>query len=341
MKYLKVAAGKAEDARRKLIEAGALDTSVEIVREAGHVLFPVSKEVKIREAGVVELEGKARKEKSKSLNEALAGKLTESELSLVPSAFDIVGDIAILDLPDGIVARKKVIADALLSTFRNIRVVCLKASKVDSEFRVPGIEWIAGERRNETVHMEHGCKIKLDVSKVYFSPRLSTERMRIVEKINDGENVLVLFAGAGPYAILAAKKRKCYVTAIELNPSGAAYMRENVKLNKLDNVKVIEGDVKKEAPKLNGEYDRIVMPLPKDAGNFLDVTLPALKKGGVVHFYDFAHTPEESAEKVLAITRELGYKARIIEAVECGSYSPCLSRMCVDFTVGDINPGKR
>ncbi|MCX6695353.1 MAG: hypothetical protein NTU61_03570 [Candidatus Altiarchaeota archaeon] len=110
-------------------------------------------------------------------------------------------------------------------------------------------------------------------------------------------------------------------------------MNENVKLNKLGNVVVIEGDVKKEAPKLEGRFDRIIMPLPKDAGSFLDVSLPLLKKSGMVHFYDFARTPEDSANKVKKITSDLGYEIKVVEALECGSYSPCLSRMCVDFKI--------
>jgi len=330
MKFLKVKALDAEKVRRKLIESGALDYSFAVAREQGYILFPISKEVKVRGASVVVMDGKQRKEKPKSLRDALRDKLSETELSLVPSAFDIVGDIAILDLPDEIVEKKKIIADALLSLFPNIRVVCLKASKVDTDYRIPGIEWVAGEKRTETVHVEYGCKLKLDVSKVYFSPRLSTERMRVVSQIKDGEKVLVLFAGVGPYAILAAKKKKCEVTAVELNPVAVEYMRENVKLNKVE-VKVIEGDVKKVALALKGKYDRIIMPLPKDAGDFLDVTLPLLEKNGVVHFYDFAGTPQEAAEKVKDLADNLGYKIKVLAAVECGSYSPLISRMCVDF----------
>ncbi|MCX6695354.1 MAG: hypothetical protein NTU61_03575 [Candidatus Altiarchaeota archaeon] len=148
MKYLKVEVRNAEKARRKLIESGALDYSVEILREPGHVLFPISKEVKFRGALVIERKGEPRRQKPKSLRAALEGKVSSEELSLVPSAFDIVGDIAVLDLPDEIVSRKNIIAEALLSLFRNIKVVCLKASKVDSEFRVPGMEWVAEMQRH-------------------------------------------------------------------------------------------------------------------------------------------------------------------------------------------------
>ena len=95
---------------------------------------------------------------------------------------------------------------------------------------------------------------------------------------------------------------------------------------------VIEGDARKVLPAL-GEFDRIIMPLPKQAETFLDVTLPALKKGGIIHYYTFAHDPDEAVKGLREAVGKLGRKPNIAAAVECGSYSPCRSRMCVDFTI--------
>jgi tRNA (guanine37-N1)-methyltransferase len=194
------------------------------------------------------------------------------------------------------------------------------------------VEVLAGEKRTDTVHKEADRAYKVDVTKAYFSPRLGTERMRVAKQVKEGERVLVMFAGIGPYPILISKKAKPKeVYAIELNPAAVGYMKENIKLNKVD-VKAILGDVKAETPKL-GKFDRIVMPLPKDAGNFLDVALPALKKGGTIHYYTFTRTTKEAAEEVRKICKSLGYEAEILASVECGTYSPCLSRICVDFRV--------
>lgn len=266
------------------------------------------------------------------MREALEGRLDEDELELVPRAFDIIGDIAVLDLPDELSGKRKLIGEALLETFKSIKVVVNKKSNVETEYRIKDVDVIAGEDRTATVHREYGCSYRLDISRAYFSPRLGTERMRVAEQVNEGERVLVMFAGIGPYAILIAKKRKpSEVVAVELNPDAVRYMRENVKLNKVD-VTIVEGDAREEVPRL-GEFDRIIMPLPKDAQDFLDVAVPAAKDGGMIHFYSFAHTPEELEEKVKEVCSSLGCKIEVENSVQCGSYSPCLSRTCADFRV--------
>ena len=123
------------------------------------------------------------------------------------------------------------------------------------------------------------------------------------------------------------------MVAVELNPEACFYLKENIALNRvIDKIKVIEGDARVETSKL-GVFDRILMPLPKDAGDFLDVALPALKNRGIIHFYHFAYSPKDSAEFVKRKVEELGYKVKIITAIRCGSYSPTLTRNCVDFQV--------
>ncbi|MFH1834561.1 MAG: methyltransferase, partial [Methanobacteriota archaeon] len=221
---------------------------------------------------------------------------------------------------------------ALISTFKNINVAAVKSSPVGTEYRTRSVEVVAGENRTETVHKEYGCYYKLDVSKAYFSPRSGTERKRVADQVEDGERVLVLFAGVGPFSILIAKSHSPKeVVAVELNEAACDYMLWNVARNKVD-VKVVCGDAKVETPKL-GKFDRIVMPLPKDAGDFLGVALPALAPEGVVHFYTFAHDTNEAEEKVKSKSKELGYKIKLLDSVVCGSYSPCLSRTCIDFTL--------
>lgn len=339
--YLKVQKAVAEDARRRLISSGVFDRSRVVLRESNFILLPVSRRASFAGGVMSKRNSKISCLKPRSLQEALQGRLSESEISLLPSAFDIVGDIAVLDLPDALLKRKRAIGNALLRTFRNIKVVALKASPVSSEYRVRGLTVVAGEKRTVTVHREYGCRYRLDASMMYFSPRLGQERMRVASQVAVGERVLVMFAGAGPYAVLIAKKRSPReVVSVELNPAAVCFMRENVGLNKVGGVvRVMEGDVRNVVPNL-GKFDRIIMPLPKDACDFLDVALPAVKKGGVIHFYDFSGSPEESAKKVAKICRSLGYRIKVLDAVSCGSYSPQLGRVCVDFKVLGKNNNK-
>lgn len=269
-----------------------------------------------------------------SFKDFLKGTLNEDELKILPRSFDIIGDIAIIEIPPELEKREKEIADALLK-FKNIKVVAKKAGIFEGEFRTRKLEIIGGENRKETIHKELSCKYILDVEKVYFSERLENERLRILNQVKDNEKILVMFAGVGPYAILIAKKKNVEVYAIELNPVGYEYMVKNVKLNKV-NVNCILGDVKIETPKLVknvGKFDRIIMPLPKDAGNFLDVALEAIKKGGIIHYYGFSDDPKKFADEVKRIAKNLNYEIEILNSVKCGSYSPRIYRICVDFKV--------
>jgi tRNA (guanine37-N1)-methyltransferase len=329
VKFLKVKREKAQETRKRLADESILDKSYPVEREGDYVYFPVTSEAE--DADIVEREAQKRRERPRSLKEALRGILTDEELLALQSSYNVVGDIAVLEMDECLRPKRMLIGGAMLRTFKNVKTVALKTEQVSGEYRVPGVEVIAGEKRTETIHREHGCVYKLDVAAAYFSPRLGHERMRIAELIRDGERVLVLFAGVGPYAVLAAKRTKADVTAVELNPKAVEYMRWNVLKNRV-NVDVVEGDARKVTPTL-GLFDRIIMPLPKQADTFLDVVLPALKGGGMVHCYVFARDGSEAADIVSESVGRLDRKAMISGAVECGSYSPCMARYCVDFNV--------
>ncbi|PKP54484.1 MAG: tRNA (guanine-N1)-methyltransferase [Candidatus Altiarchaeales archaeon HGW-Altiarchaeales-3] len=339
--YLKIKKQRAEEIRKKLIKDEIYDTCGKILYDGDFVLFPIKKEFIIENSEIIDIPLKKLVRKPYSLKESLKDKLTEDELKLLPSSYDLIGDIAVLEIPDELKNKGELIGNSLLETFKNIKVVADKRSNVGTEFRTRMVRVIAGENRTETIHKEQGCVYKLDVENSYFSPRSGTERMRVVKQIKDDEKVLVMFAGIGPFAILAAKNTDADVFAIELNPDAAGYMKENIKLNKV-NVHAICGDVRIETPKLIKnfvKFDRIIMPLPKDAEHFLDVALSGVKIGGIIHFYCFAHTTEDASLKVKEICEKLNYEIEILDAVECGSYSPCLSRMCVDFRVVAKNSG--
>ncbi|MBD3389148.1 MAG: methyltransferase domain-containing protein [Candidatus Altiarchaeales archaeon] len=334
MEYLKVQREFAEDARRKLIREDALEREHEIVHEGDHVLFPLKKKIEVAGCETVEREGPLKTRKPRSLREALEGKLSDEDLANVPTSYNIVGDIAVLELDEKIMDKREVIAEALMDTFRNLKVVALKTEMVSGEYRTPTVEVIAGEKRTETLHREHGCLYKLDVSEAYFSPRLAAERRRVVDQMGRGEHLLVLFAGVGPYAILAAKDADAKVTAVELNPKAVEYMRWNVRKNRVD-VDVVEGDAREVTPSL-GKFDRIIMPLPKLADTFLNVAVEALNPNGIIHYYSFAHNTLEATGHLAEVLGAMGLRPDILDAVECGSYSPCLSRYCADFRVESL-----
>lgn len=272
-----------------------------------------------------------------NLRDSLKGKLSDDEIRLVPSSFDMVGDLAIFsDFPKELVKKEKIIGEALLGLNRNIKVVLKKTRKYSGEFRTPKLKIIAGEKRKETELKENNVRLKLNPEKVYFSIRLATERKRVIDFVQDGEDVLVMFSGVGPYPIGMAKNKKPKeVYSVEINPAAFKYQKENILLNKVENVRLFKGDVKKVVPKLKKKFDRILMPLPRGAESFLGTALKAAKKGAIIHFYDFLHEDEfkKAEEKILKVCKKAKRKYEIVDFVKCGQFGPGIFRVCMDFRV--------
>lgn len=244
------------------------------------------------------------------LRTLLSGKLEPSELRLLHRSYDIVGDIAVIRVPEPLQHRSGLVAEAITETYRHVKTVLRQTGPVSGGFRLRGLEWVAGEKKTETVHREHGCAIKVDLAKCYFSPRLSHERMRVARLVRPGEVVVNMFAGVGCYSVLIARHSQAEkVYSIDLNPDAVRYMVENIRLNGAQTrVEAILGDAKDIiGERLMGVADRVLMPLPQRAYEYLDSALLALRLGGGwVHYYDFEHArkPEDPLEKVRARVSE-------------------------------------
>jgi len=252
----------------------------------------------------------------KSLRFKLKEKLRSQELNSLRRSYDIVGDIAVVKVTEGLGSQSRIIAEAIMRTHKQVRTVLRQVSAVSGEYRLRQLEWIMGEDKTETVQREFGCVFKVDLKTCYFSPRLSFERMRIARLVKPDEVVVNMFAGVGSFSILMAKHggaRRVY--SIDLNPDAVEYMRENIRLNRVqDRVVPALGDAKQIiVVHLVNVADRVVMPLPEKAYYYLDYAVGALKPdGGWIHYYDFEHASkredpiENSKAKVSDKLRRLG-----------------------------------
>jgi len=121
--------------------------------------------------------------------------------------------------------------------------------------------------------------------------------MRIARTVQPNETIVNMFAGVGSFSILMAKHARVQtVYSIDVNPSAVKYMQENVRLNRVESKVVpILGDAKHViVERLQNMVDRVVMPLPEKAYEYLDYAVMALKPlGGWVHYYDFEHASRE------------------------------------------------
>ena len=130
------------------------------------------------------------------------------------------------------------------------------------------------------------------MEKAFFSPRLSTERNRIADLVQDGETIINMFGGVGMFSIVAAKKKKCTVYNIDLNPYAAKLCEQNVKLNKklAGTVISIQGDAAQVVKEqLQDTGDRTLMLLPERSDEFLGSAISATKSGGIIHYYSHQH----------------------------------------------------
>ena len=246
-----------------------------------------------------------------NLKDKLSGILAPSELRMLYKSFDIVGDIAVLRIPRALEDKSEVIADAVMQVNRNVKTVLCQISPVSGELRLRELKWLRGEKRTETTHKEYGCLFKVDLAKCYFSPRLSYERMRVTRQVSPGEVIVNMFAGVGCFSILIAKHSKAEkIYSIDINPDAVRYMRINIILNKVEDVvEPIEGDAKEIVlSRLRKVADRVLMPLPEKAYEYLEYALMALKpRGGVIHYYDFEHAGK-GEDPIAKVTDKLSEK---------------------------------
>jgi len=265
------------------------------------------------------------------------------EPETMPSSYEVIGDIAILNLEDEQLDDADEIAAAIMEQQPNIRTVLQKTDPLSGEFRVGEYERIAGDG-TETVHIEHGARFRVDPTEVYFSERLGHERERIMELVEDGERVAVWFAGVAPYAILIARHTDAaHIDSIEKNPAGHTYAEDNIELNGVrDHVTAHRGDVREIAPGLD-RPDRIIMPLPGSADAFIELALERIEDGGTVHYYRFGEQDPETGEmdwasleaEVAAAAESVDREVEVIHREVCGHYAPYIERVCLDLRVHD------
>jgi len=314
---IRVQRREGESVRKKLVELCVLDKSLKIKPDGKDILIPV----------LISVEGFG--DLGTDFFETLE---YESPMRQAPGAYELIGDIAIIDQHEENVMD---IANVLLQ-HKNIRTVFQATSAVSGEYRTRELLFIAGEKKTETIYRENECRYLLDVSNVYFTPRLSTERMRIAGQVTDGEKVVDMFAGIGPFSILIAKRFPgAHVTAIDKNPVAIKYLRENAKRNKVKNIEIKEGDAL-EAAKEISDADHVIMNLPHIAIEFIDAAFGIIKRGGIIHFYAISHEDdlfEGILKEIEEHARKVGFQVFSLDQRIVRPYAPYQYNVCIDFRV--------
>lgn len=229
--------------------------------------------------------------------------------------YEAVGSIAVIKKTG---TKKE--AQVILKENKNIKTVLKRAGDVEGPFRIKGVRYVLGEKTTETIHKENNCRFLLDINKVYYSPRLQTERQRVISQVKESDYVIDMFSGIGPFAIPIAKKAR-KVFAIDYNPTAIKYLLHNMNLNKVRNMIVYEGDALQLIKKLP-EADKIIMNAPRQNNQeTLNTAITKIKKGGVIYFYITENKINEIDYKGLTLIN----KRKVID------YAPGKAHYCLEL----------
>ncbi len=341
MKCIKTKKINANDIRKYLIKNHQLNNDYKIAHDFEYVYLPLKEGFEdsiindvvnnFSYSKLYDYDFPENIHQPKNFVEYLYGKISNDEIEQIRKSFDIMGDIVILEIPPELENDKKIIGEAALK-FTKRKSVYYKKSKVQGITRTRELEFLAGIDNLETIHKEFNLRFKLNPSTVYFSPRLATERSRIVKQVKPGEIIIDFFAGIGSFPIsIAHVKEDTVIYSVDINPEAYKYTLENMKLNKLKSEVIpIEGDihiVKDKLPKA----DRIIMNLPGTAKNFLPDALEKIKDGGIINYYEFATDPEIAVDSIKEVAGEK--KVTVLNTRKVRSQSPGVWHIGVDCKI--------
>jgi tRNA (guanine37-N1)-methyltransferase len=306
-----------EDTRQRLADEGLLDRDLRIQNENGYLYIPVT--------DAPDDLPTERRDFDERDDETDAADIVGYE-----PRFEAIGDVALLEPEEDDVA-----GEALVEADNGIRTALRVESAVEGRERTRQMSYVAGEEKTKTVHREYGREFVVDLTDVYFTPRLAEERERVASEVDADETVFDMFAGVGPFAVAAAEAG-ADVVASDINGRAVELLRENATRNNVeDHVTAYNEDARDTAERVasEGGADRVYMNLPHTAGEFLDAACEAARTGAVIHYYDIRHEDdlfEGAIEEIRDAAESAGYDVEVLERVVVRSYAPYDYNVCVD-----------
>jgi len=261
--------------------------------------------------------------------------LTKKESSLLPSSYQKIGNIVIVNIKKELWKYDKEIGKVILENIPSTRTVCRRTDFITGQFRQPNIKIIAGKDSMETIHKENEISYKLDVSKVMFSKGNLTERKRVISQVKEDEIVVDMFAGIGYFSLGLGKFSKAKkIYAIEINPESYHYLWENIKLNQIENkVVTILGDCKKECVSLGEKADRILMGLIPSPKDYLDAAMKIIKPNGIIHYHSILGEDKIHDKLLFEINDaavKYGMEFNLLSWKKVKSYAPKIDHVVLD-----------
>jgi len=271
------------------------------------------------------------------LQEELSGKIPSKELSLLPSSYQKIGDIVILNLKEPLWKHDKKIGKIILEKIPDTKTVCMRTDFIKTQHRKPSIKIIAGEKKTETLHKEHGIVYRLDVNELMFAKGNLNERNRIAKLVDKNEIIVDMFAGMGYFSLGMAKTYKPNkIYSIEINPIAYNYLKKNIRLNKVEEKIVpVFGDCIVELPKIGRIADRVVMGLLPSCREYLIDAIRVVKPNGIIHYHGTAKDWKKLLDDVKTAAEIEGFKVELIEKTKVKSYAPKIYHWVLDCKISE------
>jgi tRNA (guanine37-N1)-methyltransferase len=346
--FIRIDSRLGEETRKGLSTIGLLDHEYKIVKDNGSLCLPLRQELSIDDLQDIlghddfetgRMGFPLAFEGIRTLKESMSELLPPEKLELLPRAYDLVGDIAVLEIPEALSKHAQQIGEGFLSIHRNFTTVLAKKGAIAGTTRVRDYDFLAGQNKTHTVHMEYGCRIAVDLAVAYFSPRLLEEHNRIAGQVSDKEVVLDMFTGIGPFALHIAKRCDARVIAVDINEKGIELLQKSITLNRMiGSIEAVVADVRtyiRQSTEHN--IDRVIMNHPSAAFEYVSDACYALKSNGVMHYYDFigGDTPEtELIDKITRLVEDTGRNVvKISKTRRVRDSAPYEFQMVVDLVI--------
>ncbi len=286
---VKIEKKKGEEVRLFLLKNNLIRSNLRIKKDEQFLYIPIiCSSILLSNYDIVTKRFEKNEERIDSYQQLLS--LPYELQRILPTSFDIIGDIILIKLPKELHSFSKEIGNALLKTQAHVKTVC-SMNPVSGEFRNRFVQVIAGDHKTETLHKEYGIWFKIDVEKTYFSPRLANERKRVSSLIRKKSCVLDMFCGVAPFSILIAKYAKpAHIIAVDKNPIAIELAEFNIRKNKVkDKITLFNKDARNAQQlcyDLSMQPDHIIMNLPFSAFSFFSIAVQLVSNNGMIHYYD-------------------------------------------------------
>ncbi len=264
--------------------------------------------------------------------------INENLHNKIPKKWKKIGNILIADFSQ-IDSINKPQVTKLYAKILNVKTV-LQKNKVNGELRKPDATEILFGEDTETEITEYGVKYRMDLSKTMWSPGNTgwrsildgPDKVSKFYKFNNPRIIIDYFAGIGYFTIQLAKSYpNAKIISIDKNPDSVKYLRENLKINEIENVEVINEDCRK----INKNADVIHLGYISSTLDFLEHAHSNLNDNGVAIFHEaynnswigFRRRSEWGSvpKKFTRLMLEKGFKVKKFERVKF--YGPSKSHI--------------